>query len=144
MTALFKARKGRNFENIETLIAARVHIEGKLKAEGSVRLDGSIEGEVDIKGDVVVGEKGLIKGNIRVENILIGGSIEGNISASGRAEILPSGEVRGDVMADTLVIEEGGLFTGNSRMSRQKEGKRENRHKVTPPGDHSGKRNQGG
>lgn len=143
MSFLFRLRKGANFDNIETLVSPRARVQGHLRAEGAVRVDGSIEGEVEVKGDLVIGEKGIIQGNIKVENILIGGSVEGNITARGRAEILSSGEVRGDIIAATLVVEEGGLFIGNSRMHREKDAKRETRNKASAEGTQYSKKAQG-
>lgn len=116
---MLKRKKGHEFGNIDTIISSRITIEGNLRGEGSIRTDGLIEGDVDLKGDLVIGEKGAIKGNIRVDNVLIAGKVEGYVNARGRAEILASGEVQGDITSQALVIEEGGCFTGTSRMLRE-------------------------
>lgn len=121
---MFKRSRTPEFENIDTVIANQVLIKGRLAAEGSARIDGCVEGEVDIKGDVVLGEKGYIQGNINASNLLIGGKIEGNVITSGRTEILATGEVVGDIAADILVIEEGAIFRGTSKMVREKQTKR--------------------
>lgn len=141
---MFKSSKNPNFNHIETLVSSRVHIKGDLKGEGSARIDGQVEGDIDLKGDLVVGEKGLVKGGIRVDNILVAGVVEGHITARGRAEVVSSGEVVGDIDAGTLVIEEGGIFTGTSRMPREKGKNREGMHKVAQESSSYGKKSQGG
>ncbi|NSW84594.1 MAG: polymer-forming cytoskeletal protein [Syntrophothermus sp.] len=115
---VLKRKKQREFGDIDTIISHRLTIEGNLHGEGSIRADGIIEGDVDLRGDLIIGDKGTIKGNIQADNVLIAGRVEGSINARGRAEILASGEVQGDITCQALVIEEGGCFTGTSRMLR--------------------------
>lgn len=114
-------KKERKFENIESLISPGVEIKGDIKSEGSIRIDGNVEGNLNIKGDLILGEKGKIKGEVRAENILVAGKLEGKASAGSRFEIATTGVIVGDISAGALIIDEGGLLDGNTRMARAKE-----------------------
>lgn len=114
-------KKQRSFQNIESLISPGVEIKGNITSQGSIRIDGYVEGNLNIKGDLILGEKGKIKGEVKAENIIIAGKIEGRASAGTRLEIAATGAISGDINATTLIIDEGGLLDGNSRMTRDNE-----------------------
>lgn len=114
-------RKARTYENIASVIAEGVDIKGDINAQNSMRIDGSVEGKLNIKGDLVVGERGRIKGEVKVANIILAGKVEGNVAATGRLEITATGNMNGDISCSVMTIEEGGILEGSSRMSRQKE-----------------------
>jgi cytoskeletal protein CcmA (bactofilin family) len=114
-------RKARTYENIASVIAEGVDIKGDINAQNSMRIDGSVEGKLNIKGDLVVGERGRIKGEVKVANIILAGKVEGNVAATGRLEITATGNMNGDISCSIMTIEEGGILEGSSRMSRQKE-----------------------
>ncbi len=119
---MFLRRKRKpEFAEIDTLISESLTIEGNLRGEGTIRADGTVKGDVDLKGDVIIGEKGRVEGNIQADNVLVAGKVEGCITARGRAEILSSGEVHGDITSQVLVVEEGGAFTGTSKMLRTRQ-----------------------
>ncbi len=114
-------KKDRSFQNIESLISSGVEIKGDIISQGSIRIDGQVEGNLNIKGDLILGEKGKIKGEVKAENIIIAGKLEGRAIAGTRFEIAATGAITGDITATTLIIDEGGLLDGNSRMARAKE-----------------------
>ncbi|MGI5920347.1 MAG: bactofilin family protein [Syntrophomonadaceae bacterium] len=111
-------KKYHRYDKIESLISQGMEIKGQIFSSGSIRVDGKVEGELDIKGDVVIGEKGKVKGGIKVENIVVAGSIEGNIQARGKFEITATGVVKGDVTSSIITIEEGAVLEGTTKMSR--------------------------
>ena len=76
---------------------------------------------MDVKGDLIVGEKGKIKGEILVDNLVLAGRIEGNIEARGRLEITATGSILGDASCSLISIEEGGFIDGTSKMIRPQE-----------------------
>ena len=67
-------------------------------------MDGEVEGQIDIKGDLVVGDKGRIRGDALVANILVAGKVEGNIMSRGCIEITPTGYVKGECSARVLEL----------------------------------------
>lgn len=111
---IFGRRKA--YQNIESIMAQGVEIKGDIISQGSLRIDGAVDGKLNIKGDVILGEKGRIKGEIKVDNLIVSGRVEGNVVASGRFEITANGYMKGDVTCNILTIEEGGVLDGSSRM----------------------------
>ncbi|NOY39788.1 MAG: polymer-forming cytoskeletal protein [Nitrospirae bacterium] len=111
-------------DRIETLIGSNTIIKGDIEIKGTIRIDGRFEGT--IKADwIVVGENGHLKGDAFANGVIAGGTVEGNISTSESVEINSSGKVFGDVQTKKLVIIEGGIFEGRSRMQKgQKEEKK--------------------
>jgi len=82
--------------------------------EGMVRLDGRLEGKVVGGGTLIVGEKGMLQGEMSVGNLILCGRVEGTVAATGSAHIAPTGKLLGKVQATHLIIEEGGVFDGKS------------------------------
>lgn len=114
-------KKEHSFQNIESLISPGVEIKGDIASKGSIRIDGYVEGNLKIEGDLILGEKGKIKGEVKAQNIMVAGRLEGRAIAITRFEIASTGAIIGDINASTLIIDEGGLLDGNSRMAKDKE-----------------------
>lgn len=108
-------------QDMETLIGERTSFEGTLRCEGSLRILGSVQGEVDSKGTIIIEERAQVKATVRGANVTVGGRVEGEIHCSGKVEIRPTGRVAGELEAGALVVQEGAVFDGNSRMVGQQE-----------------------
>ncbi|NOZ25410.1 MAG: polymer-forming cytoskeletal protein [Nitrospirae bacterium] len=105
-------------DRIETLIGSNTTIKGEIDIKGTIRIDGRFEGT--IKADwIVIGESGYLKGDALADGVIVGGTVEGNISTRESVEINSSGKVVGDVQTQKLVIIEGGLFEGRSKMQKE-------------------------
>jgi cytoskeletal protein CcmA (bactofilin family) len=109
-----------NVKGVETILGVGADFKGQLNAKGTIRIDGRIEGNVSSEEGVIVGEKGLVKGNISSKTALISGKVTGNVNASKRLEITPTGQLQGDMRTPRLVIAEGVIFKGNCDMGFEK------------------------
>ncbi len=109
-----KARPAR--EAIENVLGRSAFIRGELSAEGAFRIDGTIEGTVASRSEIVVGETGVVKGDVVGTDIVVAGQILGNVRCTGHLEILAKGKVEGDITAQSVRIETGGVFRGTSFM----------------------------
>lgn len=103
-------------DKIETTIGSTASLQGVLKAEGTIRIDGAFEGEIETAANVIIGRTGKVLANIRARNVLVAGRVKGNINALEQLEILKDGGVKGDVEVGALVLEDGAIFHGQSRM----------------------------
>ncbi len=101
---------------IGNILEATSVVRGDLKSERGFRIDGKIEGSVESMAAIVIGETGLVAGDVRGSDVIVVGRVEGNIYASGHLDIRASGKVVGDVSASSVRIETGGTFLGTSRM----------------------------
>jgi cytoskeletal protein CcmA (bactofilin family) len=113
-----KADKGRaaSSEPIENVLGPSLTIRGDLTASGGFRIDGTVEGNVESKAAIVIGESGVVRGDVRGTDIVVAGQVQGNITCSGHLEILAKGRIEGDIDAKSVRIETGGVFRGTSRM----------------------------
>jgi cytoskeletal protein CcmA (bactofilin family) len=103
-------------EVIENVLGRSAFIRGELSAEGAFRIDGTIEGTVASRSEVVVGETGVVKGDVVGSDVVVAGQILGNVRCTGHLEILAKGKVEGDITAKSVRIETGGVFRGTSFM----------------------------
>jgi cytoskeletal protein CcmA (bactofilin family) len=103
-------------EPIENVLGQSLVIRGDLTADGGFRIDGTVEGNVDSKAAIVVGESGVVRGDLRGTDVVVAGQIVGNVTCSGHLEILSTGRIEGDLDAKSVRIETGGVFRGTSRM----------------------------
>ena len=100
---------------IDALIGASSVFKGNAHVKGTLRVDGVLEG--DIESDwLILGEKGVIRGNVSAKSALIGGRIEGNISSSESLEIERKGQVTGDIHTAKITVHEGGGINGRTSM----------------------------
>lgn len=101
---------------IDTIIGQNSKLEGTINASGTVRIDGTYIGDIHADGDVIVGETGVINGNIFSNNLAITGKVEGNVSCRGLLEILPHGKLIGDIEVRNISISDGAVFSGKCSM----------------------------
>ena len=107
---------GTHHEPLETVVGPSASLNGHLRSDGGVRIDGTFEGVIEVAGNVVIGEGARVVADIAARNITVAGAFKGNIDGTGRLEILSTGEVYGDIMVAAVMIDEGGMFQGSSRM----------------------------
>ena len=110
------SRRGERQDALENVIGPTTSLRGHIKSDGGARIDGRFEGRIEVAGNVVVTEKGHVVGDIFARDVTIGGTVEGNVEGAGRLEILATGKLFGDVTAAAILIDDGGLFEGISRM----------------------------
>jgi cytoskeletal protein CcmA (bactofilin family) len=106
---------------VKTVIGDGTMVEGKLISQTGMRIEGEISGDIECAGDIVVGEKGIVKSNIIARDVIIAGQVYGHVQTKGKLTILKTGQLIGNMYAHTLIIEEGGLFQGSSRMDKHTE-----------------------
>jgi len=109
-------RKKSPFENTDTLIGKESVIEGKIRSESNIRIEGQVKGNINCEGDCIISESGVVESAIFAHNVSIAGKVVGEIHASGKVTILSSGTLVGNCHATTFIIEEGGIFHGQSHM----------------------------
>ncbi|MCI9178724.1 MAG: polymer-forming cytoskeletal protein [Lachnospiraceae bacterium] len=116
---MFKSKKKLDTVNtsiINTIIGNNSKIEGVLYASDSTRVDGVLQGKILSESSVIVGESGIVRGDIQAMEILVAGTVYGNLTAEQRIELTETGCVLGDLITKTLVIDEGASFKGNCMM----------------------------
>ncbi|GGA03394.1 hypothetical protein GCM10008018_56720 [Paenibacillus marchantiophytorum] len=114
---MFKTKKSLLNPNMtDTLIGEGTTFEGRINSEASIRIEGGITGDIECAGDVIIGERGLVKSNISARDVVLAGNVQGNVTTKGKLTITSTGSLQGNINAASFIIEEGGLFQGNSKM----------------------------
>lgn len=102
---------------LESFIGANTQFEGDIAMTGTLRLDGKVIG--NIKTDwLILGDKGVLNGDVTAGGIVVGGTIEGNLNAKDIVEIKHKGKVVGDVTTVRLAVVEGGNIEGRISMGK--------------------------
>jgi cytoskeletal protein CcmA (bactofilin family) len=119
--------KDLNQQEISTIIGLGFTITGELKGKAVIRIDGTVIGNVNVEGGIVLGEKGMIKGDIQTASAIIYGTVNGNVKAQ-NLEIKKTGRVNGDIKTEALEIELGAQYNGKLEMHQS--GKTEDKAAV--------------
>lgn len=101
-----------------TLISKGCILEGKLESDVFVRIDGNIKGDLFIGEGLIVGEDGLIEGNVHTREIVVYGTVKGTVKAES-IDIKSSGKIMGELNTITLQVEKGAVYIGNVIMSKK-------------------------
>ena len=98
------------------IITTGTVIKGDITATGDFRLDGTLEGNIQLNGKLVVGDSGVVNGNILCMNANIIGTVNGNLSVKELLSLHSTARVKGDILINKLSIEPGAVFTGKCCM----------------------------
>jgi cytoskeletal protein CcmA (bactofilin family) len=102
---------------LETILGPGTEIDGNIKTSESIRVDCKIKGEINAES-IVIGENGVVMGDIVANHVTIAGKVKGNVTANTALELLPSGHIIGDIRSNKLIISDGATFEGNCQMLR--------------------------
>ena len=121
---------GKNFDQEISILSNGLKFEGKLSSEGNVRIDGDFTGDIIINGNLTLGENSIVKGNVKATNITISGKVDGIVEASEKMILESTSRMMGDLTAKILVVNEGSIFDGKSKMNSKSSTDRVNSYEV--------------
>ena len=107
-----------------TIVGAGARLEGNVVSAGSLRIDGQVKGQINADGDVTLSPQSQVEADIRAQNVSVAGRFNGNIVVKDRAHLAKGGRIDGNITSKTLVVEEGGVFHGQSIMDAGTSGSR--------------------
>lgn len=111
-------------ERAVTRIAEGTRITGEVSGATDLLVEGELEGHVKVESRVVVGQGGVVRGQITARTVLVSGEVEGNVRGSERVEVGGSGKLEGDIAAPRVTIAEGAFFKGKVEMGGGERGRR--------------------
>ncbi|TVQ13149.1 MAG: polymer-forming cytoskeletal protein [Bacteroidetes bacterium] len=100
------------------LIGNGTTIKGEVKSNGDIRIDGTLIGQVYSKGKIVVGNTGIIEGEIYCQNADFSGNIKAKVEVSELLTLKATSRLRGEIVTNKLAIEPGARFTGTCTMDK--------------------------
>jgi len=100
------------------LIGNGTTIKGEIKSNGDIRIDGTLIGQVYSKGKIVVGNTGVIEGEIYCQNADFSGNINAKVEVSELLSLKATSRLKGEIVTNKLAIEPGARFTGMCTMDK--------------------------
>ncbi len=113
---MFGSRPSKPQNRIDSLVGAGTVIEGNMAFSGGLRVDGRVRGNVvtadDQPSTLVLSEKAMIEGEIRVSHAVINGTVIGPVHGGEYIELQSKSNVTGDVYYRTIEIQLGAVVQG--------------------------------
>lgn len=97
---------------VDTLISRHCTIEGNVITQNSIKMDGRIQGNLQAEGQAIIGEHGVVVGDVQSTDLLVFGRLEGNVLAKA-VQLKPTARILGNIDTETLQVEPGALYQGN-------------------------------
>jgi cytoskeletal protein CcmA (bactofilin family) len=98
------------------IIRKGTEISGDVTCSGDIRIDGILNGTLTSEGKVVVGESGIIDGQVICKNADISGTIKATLTVKELLQLKATANINSDINTNKLSIEPGANFTGSCNM----------------------------
>jgi len=101
---MFGKKEVKNVSNSHstTIITDCIEIKGNVKGCGTIHIDGKIYGDIDVEESVIIGEKGVVFGNVKSQKVMVAGVLKGSLICSD-LEVMSKGHVSDSIKARTIV-----------------------------------------
>ena len=117
MAKLYEQEESNSSVNV---ISSGTMITGDVVCSGDLRIDGNIKGNVKSSAKVIVGQSGIIDGDINCKSIEIEGNVKANVTVTDLMSLKSTANLVGNICAGKLAIEPGANFAGNCKMQGMK------------------------
>jgi cytoskeletal protein CcmA (bactofilin family) len=107
------------------LIGNGTIIKGDIESAGDIRIDGTVIGIVRSSGKIVLGQTGLVEGEMECQQADISGSIKAKLKVDGLTSMKASAVFEGELVTAKLAIEVGAQFSGKCEMLQATQEKNE-------------------
>ena len=105
-----------NGGNGTTLISAGTTLKGDISSNSDLRIDGTIIGNIHSTAKIVIGNNGVVEGDISGNQADIVGKFSGNIRAKELLQLRGESVVSGNLYAGKLQVEPTATFNGQCHM----------------------------
>ena len=107
-------------EHINTIIGTDSKFKGDIEVSGGLRVDGSFDGNISALGKLSIGKDGFIHSDsIKAAAAIIGGNVEAQLVAPQLVRLESSSKFKGSITTEVLIIEQGAVFNGSSKMEKK-------------------------
>jgi len=110
------ARNNETEASAINIIRNGTEINGDINCKGDIRIEGKLIGNLKTEGKLVVGESGIIEGNVSCANATISGGIKVNITVNELLVLNSTANLVGEIVTNKLQIEPGANFSGSCKM----------------------------
>jgi cytoskeletal protein CcmA (bactofilin family) len=100
---------------VPSIIGEDLTIRGNVTSKGEIQVDGEIEGEIHCSS-LLLGDKSKVRGGVAAEDVVVRGHLVGSIRGL-HITLQAQSHVEGDIFHQSLAMEQGAYFEGQSRHS---------------------------
>jgi|SRR6185436_14650879 len=102
--------------NGTTLISSGTTIKGDISSNADLRIDGTVIGNINSNAKIVIGNSGVVEGDINGNNADIVGKTSGTIKVKELLQLRGECVVNGNIYAGKLQVEPTATFNGQCHM----------------------------
>ncbi|MBK9568711.1 MAG: polymer-forming cytoskeletal protein [Chitinophagaceae bacterium] len=102
--------------NGATLISSGTILKGDISSNSDLRIDGTVIGNINSSAKIIIGNTGVVEGDIAGNQADIVGKVSGNIRAKELLQLRGDCMVTGNLYAGKLQIEPTATFNGQCHM----------------------------
>jgi cytoskeletal protein CcmA (bactofilin family) len=118
---MFTKNKTRDLNNHPaasvSTVAAGTTVNGDIESDADMRIDGNIIGHVYCKAKVVLGESGIVQGDLYAHNADVFGTVNGNVSCKDMLCLKSKSTINGNIETSRLQIDANAVFNGQCKMT---------------------------
>jgi len=117
----FKKVAEQALNNPNTVIGEGISLEAaRMTGAESVRIDGKYTGNLELDGSLVLGDSGVIVGNVDASYFLVAGEMTGDVKCHTQLHFASTARVNGDIVANSLIVDEGSQVNGRYTIGQPK------------------------
>ena len=114
---MIKSNTMNNESPARNIIGNGTVIKGEIESNGDIRIDGKVLGTIKSTGKIVLGQNGIIEGDIYCKQADFSGHVKGKIIVDELTSMKSTSYVEGELTTKQLYIEIGAKFIGKCDMS---------------------------
>ncbi|MNW31177.1 Polymer-forming cytoskeletal [compost metagenome] len=116
---MFKPGLGkRQAAPVEAVLSYGTTFTGTLHCHAPVRIEGVVHGSIASTDLIIISESAIVTADVTARDIVIAGKLIGEIHAEQRLTLASTAEIHGNVIANSLIVFEGAILDGTTRMER--------------------------
>lgn len=99
-----------------TMIGAGTILKGDIQSQQDLRIDGTVLGNVKSAAKIIIGQGGVVEGDLDSTQCDVNGKVSGNIRCRELLQLRGESVVTGNLFAGKLQIEPSATFNGQCHM----------------------------
>jgi cytoskeletal protein CcmA (bactofilin family) len=99
-----------------TLIGAGTTLKGDIHSQQDLRIDGTVIGNIKSSSKIIIGQGGVVEGDLESTQCDVNGKVNGNIRCRELLQLRGESAVTGNLYAGKLQIEPSATFNGQCHM----------------------------
>ena len=120
--------------DVDTLFSEDMNFQGTMSLSRPAMIKGQVSGKIESDSNVFIEKEAEVKADIKADEL----SVKGNLSGSVQAAVIELGSTAvfsGEVKAQSLAMESGCTFSGNSQIGAAKAAEPEAAAEEAPAGE---------